>query len=492
MKQIIIKREIFRPIRNLLFILGFLVSVNNIQAQAIWDNTSFVHRNGQEIHNGQNNAINLDGVNIGSWLMWEGLMWSGGLTSEKEMTTKMSTIIGSTAVNAFRDSVYKHYITRADIERISQQCFNVVRVPFNHTILEDDSNPYVYKQSGWNLLDSLLQWCEEYNVYVVLDLHSAPGGQNTLHLADPDPVDLWQSATNKNRTIELWRAIANRYQNRGIIAAYDLLNEPNVWWWPDLINLYNDIIAAIRSFDNNHMYMLEGNQYAKDLSIFTSLPDSNICFQFHYYPTFGAQNMNNYLSVSNSLNAPIWCGEWGEDNFNGLQDQLDTLTFPAYKVRGNAFWTWKTVQNLFSNPHCLYATNHPDWQNTMNWVSYNTPTVTAIQMQNGINSFIQNMKLQNCVVDTVIFNMLNLCSVTGIQNIEALKSLNVYPNPFTSSINIEGKFENEYYEILNSTGQIIWTGKQINKQDFSSLTNGLYFLIIYNGNSTQTTKLIKN
>jgi hypothetical protein len=113
-------------------------------------------------------------------------------------------------------------------------------------------------------------------------------------------------------------------------------------------------------------------------------------------------------------------------------------------------------------------------------------------MQNGIDNFIINMKLQNCLVDTGVFNMLNLCSVTGIQNIEALKHLNVYPNPFTSSINIEGIVENEYYELLNSTGQIIWSGKQINNQDFSSLSNGLYFLRINKGNLTQTTKLIKD
>ena len=100
-----IKREIFRPTRNLLIILGFLISVNNTQAQAIWDNTSFVHRNGQEIHNGQNNAINLDGVNIGSWLMWEGLMWGGGLISEKDITNKMTSVIGPVAFNNFRDSV---------------------------------------------------------------------------------------------------------------------------------------------------------------------------------------------------------------------------------------------------------------------------------------------------------------------------------------------------------------------------------------------------
>jgi hypothetical protein len=128
----------------------------------------------------------------------------------------------------------------------------------------------------------------------------------------------------------------------------------------------------------------------------------------------------------------------------------------------------------------------------MLWVTYNSPIITALEMQNGIDSFIVNMKLQNCVVDTGVFNMLNLCSVIGIQNIEAIKSLNVYPNPFTSSINIEGKFENEYYELLNSTGQIIWKGKKINNQDFSSLPGGLYFLRIYNGNSTQTTKLIKD
>jgi hypothetical protein len=128
----------------------------------------------------------------------------------------------------------------------------------------------------------------------------------------------------------------------------------------------------------------------------------------------------------------------------------------------------------------------------MLWATYNSPTVTALQMQNGIDSFIVNMKLQNCVVDTGVFNMLNSCPLTGIKNIEALKYLNVYPNPFTSSINIESKFENEYYELLNSTGQIIWTGQQINKQDFSSLTDGLYFLRIHNGNSIQTTKLIKD
>ena len=197
--------------------MAFILSTDKLNAQAVWDNTSFVHRNGQEIHNGQNTSINLDGVNIGSWLMWEGLMWGGGLISEKDITTKMTSVIGPVAFNNFRDSVYKNYITRADIQRISNECYNVVRIPFNHNLLEDDTNPFVYKPEGWAILDSALKWCEDYNVYAVLDMHAAPGGQATHFIADPDSIDLWNSPVNKNRTIQLWKAIASRYQTEELL-----------------------------------------------------------------------------------------------------------------------------------------------------------------------------------------------------------------------------------------------------------------------------------
>jgi hypothetical protein len=84
--------------------------------------------------------------------MWEGLMWGGGLISEKDITNKMTSVIGPVAFENFRDSVYKNYITRADIKRISDECYNVVRIPFNHNLLEDDANPYV----GIALTDSVV------------------------------------------------------------------------------------------------------------------------------------------------------------------------------------------------------------------------------------------------------------------------------------------------------------------------------------------------
>ena len=128
----------------------------------------------------------------------------------------------------------------------------------------------------------------------------------------------------------------------------------------------------------------------------------------------------------------------------------------------------------------------------MLWATYGSPIVTALQMQNGINNFIINMKLQNCTPDTGVFNLLYMCSPAGIQNSEETNILSVYPNPFTTSISVMGNEEKEYYELINSTGQIIWAGKQINKQDFSSIKSGLYFLLINNDNLTHTIKLIKN
>jgi aryl-phospho-beta-D-glucosidase BglC (GH1 family) len=68
-------------------------------------------------------------------------------------------------------------------------------------------------------------------MYLILDLHAAPGGQgNDLNIADRDSTkpSLWQSEANRTKTIELWRTLAERYKDEPNIGAYDILNEPNL------------------------------------------------------------------------------------------------------------------------------------------------------------------------------------------------------------------------------------------------------------------------
>ena len=120
------------------FILTMVMSASlfAVNAQAIWSDTVFVKRQNQNIVDGYQNSINLDGVNLGGWLMWEGWIWGGGFTQQKELFNDIENKLGSTAANNFRDSVYQNFITRSDIQKIAEQCFNVVRIPFNHIILK--------------------------------------------------------------------------------------------------------------------------------------------------------------------------------------------------------------------------------------------------------------------------------------------------------------------------------------------------------------------
>ena len=69
--------------------------------------------------------------------------------------------------------------------------------------------------------------------------------------------------------------------------------------------------------------------------------------------------------------------------------------------------------------------------------------------------------------------------------------IKVFPNPFSSKINIENATENEIYTLTNELGQEIFSGKNIEKQDFSNLAKGIYFLkITYE--TSKTIKLIKD
>ncbi len=70
-------------------------------------------------------------------------------------------------------------------------------------------------------------------------------------------------------------------------------------------------------------------------------------------------------------------------------------------------------------------------------------------------------------------------------------NLSVFPNPFTSNINIENSVATYNYTLLNSVGQILWTGKNIEQQNFSYLNNGFYFLKVQDEKVNQTISIIK-
>jgi polyhydroxybutyrate depolymerase len=77
-------------------------------------------------------------------------------------------------------------------------------------------------------------------------------------------------------------------------------------------------------------------------------------------------------------------------------------------------------------------------------------------------------------------NYTTSCLTTNINEIQDKANLSFYPNPFTTKIKLSNTTGFEDFVLLNSIGQSIWLGKNIDKQDFSYLTSGLYFVKVDN------------
>ena len=77
-------------------------------------------------------------------------------------------------------------------------------------------------------------------------------------------------------------------------------------------------------------------------------------------------------------------------------------------------------------------------------------------------------------------NYTTSCLTTSISEIQDKVNLSFYPNPFSTKIKLSNTTGFEDFILSNSIGQSIWLGKNIDKQDFSYLTSGLYFVKVDN------------
>lgn len=343
------------------------------------------------------------GVNLGGWLLWEGWIFGKGFTAQSAIADQLTELVGHEETSRFRDGIYRNFVAESDLAKIVELGFNSVRVPVSWRLLEDDA--------GWRVLDRLIDDCEKRRLYVVLDLHAAPGGQSRLFICDPGKAGdaVWNSPDSQLRTIALWQAIAQRYRDRTTVAGYDLLNEPMAPGGTALVDLYHRIIAAIRAVDPQHLIILEGNKLATDFSMFSRPLTDNQAYSFHIYNWFGddrAKRLAGYRALSVSQNLPVWCGEFGENNYEMIRTTVHMFDAPENGFCGWSFWTWKKAPTKF--PGLVTVKVPPDWQAVMNWIgAWFGRRPGRAQAVAGINNFLQSVRLEHCQLDEQMVNALN-------------------------------------------------------------------------------------
>lgn len=356
--------------------LALLACMTTLPASA----QDWLRADGQRIVDESGNPILLRGMGLGGWMLQEGYMLQlGQLGSGQQYRIRaaIAELIGEEKTAEFYQAWLDNHTRKADIDRMARWGMNSVRLPIHYNLLTlpIEKEPVAGKDSwledGFRRIDTLLAWTRANGMYLILDLHAAPGGQgNDLPIADRDPgkPSLWQSAENRRKTIALWRKLAQRYANEPGIGAYDLLNEPN-WDFSapggdhgckeegnaPLKQLYTDIAAAIRQVDKRHMLVIEGNCWGNNYAGLLPFADKNTALSFHkYWNTNDEAAIAPFLKLRDTHNMPLWLGESGENSNVWFRDAIALVE--KHQI-GWAFWPLKKIG--FNNP--LEIAPNPGW-----------------------------------------------------------------------------------------------------------------------------------
>ncbi|MBN2272265.1 MAG: cellulase family glycosylhydrolase, partial [Sedimentisphaerales bacterium] len=159
-----------------MIILALLVAVSVPQLS---EGAGFLRTRGQDIVDEEGNVVLLRGVGLGNWFLPEGYMWKFGDRGDRprKIEALVSEIIGEQAGERFWRQFRRNYIREADIQRIAELGFNSVRPALNARLFLTEGENAAYVSEGFELLDNLIKWCKKYGVYVIIDMHGAPGGQ---------------------------------------------------------------------------------------------------------------------------------------------------------------------------------------------------------------------------------------------------------------------------------------------------------------------------
>ncbi len=430
-----------------------------------WQTTfaqSFLQASGPKIINANSQEVILKGVNLGGWQIQEGYMMKPGYNGTQGAVKKY--LYGQGQSDAQVESFYQqwrdNFFTKADIDYLKDKGFNCVRLPLHYELFLTASQravrtgvskgstsygTYFSNLAGWynsnqlftdpstlegfRLLDEVLSWCGANGMYVVLDLHAAPGAQGS-DMTPPDALvqggnDFWNNGLNQDVANRLWQVIATRYQGDPRVAMYDVLNEPNNI--PNtstqngnqrLHDVLQRFINTIRATGDNHLILLEGNGFGNDFNYLekrTFTNAANLVYSSHRYSGSGYEIDNNVNSVDgnnpNSLrlignltrfrsdnNVPIWVGETGENTAQWMADAANGLNSVGI---GWCHWTYKRFED------------------GANAALFHIPSPYVVDGAGNIPAALQHIRFASCVSNSSTLNAIAPNPGGAVRNTQA-------------------------------------------------------------------------
>ncbi len=298
----------------------------------------------------------LKGTNAGSWLLTEDWMTLTSLTSnlkgehgQYELSEKFVEKFGEAKAKELFKLYRDKWWQEADFDNVKALGLNCLRLPFGwRDFLDETGRP---NSEGFTRMDWFVRNCKQRGLYVILDMHGAPGSQNGRHHSgDTRNPRLFTEKASMDLCIKIWQSIARRYRGNPTIAAYDLLNEPE--GHPGghttdaaVIEGLDRLYKAVRAVDPDHLIMIESCWDTPQLPSPSKFGWKNVCYQYHFYcwdgvnksdrqAEFIASKLKNEEQTRHGV--PVFIGE-----FTFFDDPKSwNLALKTFNEQGWGWTTW--------------------------------------------------------------------------------------------------------------------------------------------------------
>ena len=181
----------------------------------------------------------IKGVNLGNWLVLEKWMSPAlfeGTTAEDEyyLPRQLSKEVYEARIKVHR----AEYISERDFVAIKAMGMEAVRIPVPYFIF-GDREPFI---GCVEEVDKAFNWAEKYGLQILIDLHTAPEGQNGFDNGGICGVCKWSKSPEEVEfVLTVLERLAKRYGKRKGLWGIEVLNEPiteSVWELFDVPNRY--------------------------------------------------------------------------------------------------------------------------------------------------------------------------------------------------------------------------------------------------------------
>ena len=142
------------------------------------------------------NEVLLRGYTPGGWLVMEGYMMQseGTAGAQHEFVERFTDLVGEDRTNQFFAKWRENHFMQEDVDSLASWGFNSIRVPLHYNLFtlpiqeEPNADQNTWLETGFEIIDNVLSWAEPHKMYVILDMHAAPGGQGrNSEISDYDP-----------------------------------------------------------------------------------------------------------------------------------------------------------------------------------------------------------------------------------------------------------------------------------------------------------------